>query len=64
MMYAGTANIYMIYRKTIKTKRKTIKLILFNDKSGSSVYEYLRIGITTKKKGTIATLFQGNGSEP
>ena len=63
-MYAGTANIYMIYRKTIKTKRKTIKLILFNDKSGSSVYEYLRIGITTKKKGTIATLFQGNGSEP
>jgi len=56
-MLAGTANIYWIYRKTIK-------LILFNDKSGSSVYEYLRIGITIKKKGTIATLFQWNGSEP
>ena len=31
-MLAGTANVYQIYRKTINTKRKTIKLILFNDK--------------------------------
>lgn len=31
-MQAGTANVYQIYRKTIKIGRKTIKLILFNDK--------------------------------
>lgn len=31
-LLAGTANVYKIYRKTIKIERKTIKLILFNDK--------------------------------
>ncbi len=31
-MLAGTANVYQIYRKTINIERKTIKLILFNDK--------------------------------
>ncbi len=31
-MQAGTANVYQIYRKTIKIEIKTIKLILFNDK--------------------------------
>ena len=32
-MLAGDANVYQIYRKTIKMERETIKLILFNDKS-------------------------------